>query len=237
MAAHDPVLRVQGLAARYGKIMALRDASLAIGEGEAVALLGANGSGKTTLLNTLCGFLPPSGGTVALDGASIAGLPPHLIFARGIVQVSQGRDLFPSMTVMDNLLLGAVRRRREGPAVEEIFSYFPRLAERQQQIVRTLSGGEQQMVAMGRALMSAPRILLLDEPSGGLAPRFVEEIGHIINRLKAQGRTMLLVEQNLALAASVADRFYILRDGETVDAGDAAALRHDRQHFARTYYL
>jgi branched-chain amino acid transport system ATP-binding protein len=237
LAAREPVLQVRGLAARYGKIAALRGASLEIGEGEAVALLGANGSGKTTLLNTLCGFLPPAGGTVSLAGEAIAGLPPHRIFRHGIVQVAQGRDLFPSMTVLDNLLLGAVRRRRPGPDVTEIFGYFPRLQERQMQIVRTLSGGEQQMVAMGRALMSAPRILLLDEPSGGLAPRFVEEIGNIINALKQQGRTMLLVEQNLALAAAVADRFYILRDGETVDSGDAAALRQDRQRFARTYYL
>jgi branched-chain amino acid transport system ATP-binding protein len=237
LAARDPVLLVQGLAARYGKIVALRNASLEIGEGEAVALLGANGSGKTTLLNTLCGFLPPTAGTISLAGEAIGGLPPHRIFQRGIVQVSQARDLFGSMTVLDNLLLGAVRRNRPGPAVTDIFGYFPRLQERQLQVVRTLSGGEQQMVAMGRALMSAPRILVLDEPSGGLAPRFVEEIGNIVNALKRQGRTMLLVEQNLALAAAVADRFYILRDGETVDSGDAAALRQDRRHFARTYYL
>jgi branched-chain amino acid transport system ATP-binding protein len=231
------VLRVQDLAAHYGKIAALRKASFEIGEGEAITLLGANGSGKTTLLNTLCGFLAPSSGTVSLAGEVINRLPPHRIFQRGIVQVSQGRDLFGSMTVLDNLLLGAVGRTRPGPDITEIFGYFPRLQERQSQIVRTLSGGEQQMVAMGRALMSAPRILLLDEPSGGLAPRFVEEIGNIINALKRQGRTMLLVEQNLALAAAVADRFYILRDGETVDSGDAAALRQDRRHFARTYYL
>ena len=237
MAVNDAVLRVQGLAARYGKIVALRNASLDIAEGEAVALLGANGSGKTTLLNTLCGFLPPSGGTVLLAGEPVGGLPPHRIFQRGIVQVAQGRDLFGSMTVLDNLLLGAVRRNRPGPDVSEIFRYFPRLQERQSQIVRTLSGGEQQMVAMGRALMSSPRILLLDEPSGGLAPRFVEEIGNIMKALKTQGRTMLLVEQNLALAAAVADRFYILRDGETVDSGDSAALRQDRRLFARTYYL
>ena len=237
MAVNDAVLRVQGLAARYGKIVALRNASLDIAEGEAVALLGANGSGKTTLLNTLCGFLPPSGGTVLLAGEPVGGLPPHRIFQHGIVQVPQGRDLFGSMTVLDNLLLGAVRRNRPGPDVSDIFLYFPRLQERQSQIVRTLSGGEQQMVAMGRALMSSPRILLLDEPSGGLAPRFVEEIGNIMKALKTQGRTMLLVEQNLALAAAVADRFYILRDGETVDSGDSAALRQDRRLFARTYYL
>ena len=237
MAARNTVLRVQGLAARYGKIVALRNASLDIAEGEAVALLGANGSGKTTLLNAICGFLPPASGTIALGENAIGGLPPHRVFQRGVVQVAQGRELFGSMTVLDNLLLGAVRRNRPGPKLDEIFGYFPRLQERQQQIVRTLSGGEQQMVAMGRALMSAPRLLLLDEPSGGLAPRFVEEIGNIMNALKRLGRTMLLVEQNLVLAAAVADRFYILRDGETVASGDGDALRQDRQSFARTYYL
>jgi branched-chain amino acid transport system ATP-binding protein len=237
LAAPEPVLTVRNLATRYGKIVALRDASIDIHEGEAVALLGANGAGKTTLLNAICGFLPHAGGTVSLQGTSIGGEAPHRIFQRGVVQVSQARDLFGTMTVLDNLLLGAVRRNRPGPDIEDIFGYFPRLKERQQQITRTLSGGEQQMVAMGRALMSAPRILLLDEPSGGLAPRFVEEIGNIMRSLKQQGRTMLLVEQNLALAAAVADRFYILRDGEIVASGDGAALRGDRREFARTYYL
>jgi branched-chain amino acid transport system ATP-binding protein len=234
---NDTLLRVQALSARYGKIVALRNASLEIAEGEAIALLGANGSGKTTLLNTLCGFLSPAAGSVTLAGEAVGGLPPHRIFQHGIVQVAQGRDLFGSMTVLDNLLLGAVKRNRPGPDVSEIFGWFPRLQERQSQIVRTLSGGEQQMVAMGRAMMSAPRILLLDEPSGGLAPRFVQEIGNIMKALKQRGSTMLLVEQNLALAAAVADRFYILRDGETVDSGDGAMLRQDRRQFARTYYL
>ena len=237
MAASEKVLRIEGLAARYGRMNVLGGVSLEIGAGEAVALLGANGSGKTTLLNTISGFLAPAGGLVLLDGEPITGLAPHRVFARGIVHVSQGRDLFGSLSVLDNLLLGAARRRRPGPRIEEIFGYFPRLHERRSQIVRTLSGGEQQMVAMGRALMSAPRILLLDEPSAGLAPRFVDEIGAIINRLKRAQSTMLLVEQNLKLAASVADRFYILRNGATVAAGDGAELRADRRTFARTYYL
>ncbi len=237
MAAPEPVLRVSGLAASYGKVAALRGASLAVGAGEAVALLGANGSGKTTLIKALCGFLSPSAGEVRLDGADITGLSPHRIFALGIVQVSQGRDLFGSLSVIDNLRLGAARRRRPGPEVEEMFAYFPPLRERRRQLVYTLSGGEQQMVAMGRALMSAPRILLLDEPSGGLAPRLVEEIGRIIDALKKAGRTMLLVEQNLKLAAMVADRFYIMRAGETVAEGEAAALREDPKAFAHAYYL
>lgn len=237
MAASEKVLRIEALAARYGRMNVLGSVSLEIGAGEAVALLGANGSGKTTLLNTISGFLAPVGGSVLLDGEPITGLAPHRVFARGIVHVSQGRDLFGSLSVLDNLLLGAARRRRPGPRIEEIFSYFPRLHERRSQIVRTLSGGEQQMVAMGRALMSAPRILLLDEPSAGLAPRFVDEIGAIINTLKRAQSTMLLVEQNLKLAAAVADRFYILRNGTTVAAGDGTELRADRRTFARTYYL
>lgn len=237
MAVSEPTLHVEQLAVRYGRMPALKGASLRVRAGEAVALLGANGSGKTTLLNAICGFVTPSEGRVSLADLPITGLPPHQIFARGIVQVSQGRDLFGSMSVHDNLLLGARYRRRPGPDMDEIFGYFPRLAERRDQIVRTLSGGEQQMVAMGRALMSAPHILLLDEPSAGLAPRFVQEIGAIINRLKAAQRTMLLVEQNLSLAASVADRFYVLRNGTTVAEGDGDELRSDRRAFARTHYL
>lgn len=237
MAAPESVLAITDLAASYGKVAALKRASLSIAAGEAVALLGANGSGKTTLLRTLCGFLAPTAGEVRLEGAAITSLPPHKIFALGIVQVSQGRDLFGSLTVIDNLRLGAARRRRPGPELTEVMEYFPRLRERQRQLVYTLSGGEQQMVALGRALMSAPKILLLDEPSGGLAPRIVEEIGHIANALKKKGTTMLLVEQNLKLAAMVADRFYILRDGETVDEGDAAVLKADQKTFAHTYYL
>ncbi len=237
MEAPEPVLAIASLAASYGKVAALKRASLVIGAGEAVALLGANGSGKTTLLRTLCGFLPPSGGEVRLDGVDITGLPPHKIFALGIVQVSQGRDLFGSLSVIDNLSLGAARRRRPGPEVEEVLASFPQLKERHRQLVTTLSGGEQQMVALARALVSAPKILLLDEPSGGLAPRLVEEIGRIINALKERGATMLLVEQNLKLAAAVADRFYILRDGKTVAEGEAAALRADPKTFAHAYYL
>jgi branched-chain amino acid transport system ATP-binding protein len=237
LAAPELVLAIAGLAASYGKVAALRCASLSIGAGEAVALLGANGSGKTTLLRTICGFLPPAGGEVKLDGVKITGLPPHKIFALGIVQVSQGRDLFGTLSVIDNLRLGAARRRRPGPELAAVLEYFPQLRQRQRQLVYTLSGGEQQMVALARALMSAPRILLLDEPSGGLAPRLVEEIGRIVNALKEKGATLLLVEQNLKLAAMVADRFYILRDGETVAEGDAAALKADQKTFAHAYYL
>ena len=233
MAPPDPLLRVRDLTVRYGKIVALQDLLLVVAAGEVVTLLGANGSGKTTLLNTLCGFLPAASGTITLDGERIDGLAPHRVFRRGIVQVSQGRDLFPDMAVIDNLRLGT----RGEPLLEKILACFPRLAERRAQRVRTLSGGEQQMVAIGRAMMSRPRILLLDEPSAGLAPRFVEEIGSIMHLLKQEGGTMLLVEQNLRLAASVADRFYILRDGRIMRDGEAGELREDHQAFARTYYL
>jgi len=235
LAAHDPVLRVQGLAARYGKIVALRNASLEIGEGEAVALLGANGSGKTTLLNTLCGFLPPTAGTMSLAGEAIGGLPPHRVFQRGIVQVSQARDLFGSMTVLDNLLLGAVRRNRPGPAVTDIFGYFPRLQERQLQVVRTLSGGEQQMVAMGRALMARPRLLCMDEPSMGLAPIFVEQVFDIIQEINRQGTTIFMVEQNANMALSIANRAYVLQTGAVVLSGAADELR--RNPLIREAYL
>jgi len=224
LAARDPVLLVQGLAARYGKIVALRDASLEIGEGEAVALLGANGSGKTTLLNTPCGFLAPTAGTMSLAGEAIGGLPPHRIFQRGIVQVSQARDLFGSMTVLDNLLLGAVRRDREGPAVADIFGYFPRLHERQLQIVRTLSGGEQQMVAIARGLMSDPEILIIDELSLGLAPVVVYQLLATLKRLKQAGLTILLVEQNVHLALALSDYAYVVAEGRIFTEGRPAEL-------------
>jgi branched-chain amino acid transport system ATP-binding protein len=234
----DRLLDIDGLAVRYGKRRALEGVSFGIRRGEVVTLLGANGAGKTTVLNAICGFLPLSAGRVTLDGAAVQGMAPHVLVRRGISQVSQGRDLFGAMSVLDNLRLG--RRPHQGPddaALERIFATFPRLQERRAQRVSTLSGGEQQMVAIGRALMAAPRILLLDEPSAGLAPRFVHEIGVIMRGLRDAGATMLLVEQNLGLAADVADRFYILRDGRIVHEGGGEELRHDHRAFARTYYL
>jgi branched-chain amino acid transport system ATP-binding protein len=234
----EPLLAVRDLTVRYGKSVALQDLSLSIREREVVTLLGANGAGKTTLLNTISGFLKPVSGGIQMRGEVIEQEPPHKVFRRGIVQVSQARDLFPSLSVIDNLTLGATNVPGPHDAdLERVLGYFPRLAERKKQQVRTLSGGEQQMVAIGRALMGRPKILLLDEPSGGLAPRFVQEIGNIVNALKQAGSTMLLVEQNMALALGVADRFYILRAGTIVHQGGASELGSNYAALATEYYL
>ena len=238
MDSNSPVLSIERVTARYGKSEALRGVSLQVRDSEVVALLGANGAGKTTLLNLVSGFIRPASGEVRLQGAPIGGQKPYQVFRRGVVQVSQGRDIFPAMTVQDNLELGAVARRDGGPAdLQRVYDYFPRLAERRGQRAGTLSGGEQQMLAIGRALMGRPRILLLDEPSGGLAPRFVQEIGRIMRALKESGSTMLIVEQNVALALGVADRYYILRGGEMVREGVPADLGSDYAEVARSYYL
>ena len=238
MGTPEPLLAVRELTVRYGKSVALQDLSLEVGEREVVTLLGANGAGKTTLLNTISGFLKPVSGGITLRGEAIEQEPPHKVFRRGIVQVSQARDLFPSLSVIDNLTLGATNvPGSHDEDLARVLAYFPRLAERKKQQVRTLSGGEQQMVAIGRALMGRPKILLLDEPSGGLAPRFVQEIGNIVNALKQAGSTMLLVEQNMALALGVADRFYILRNGTIVHRGGAAELGSNYADLATEYYL
>ena len=232
------MLSLDNVSARYGKADALRGVSLQVEEGEVVALLGANGAGKTTLLNMISGFINPVAGRIQLHGVQIGGQKPYRVFRRGVVQVSQARDLFPAMTVKDNLELGAATRDEDCSAdLAQVFEYFPRLNERLEQRVGTLSGGEQQMVAIGRALMGRPKILLLDEPSGGLAPRFVDEIGRIMRTLKDKGSTMLIVEQNIALALKVADRFYILRDGQVVRTGVPAELGTDYSDIARNYYL
>jgi branched-chain amino acid transport system ATP-binding protein len=238
LASADALLSVKGLSYRYGKAAALRDVSLDVRPGEVVALLGANGAGKTTLINLVSGFLKPEAGDIYMQGEPIGGLPPSKVFRHGVVQVSQGRDLFPAMSVRDNLELGAVTRKDDIAAdLEQVCGYFPRLRERYAQKVATLSGGEQQMVAIARALMGRPRILLLDEPSGGLAPKFVDAIGQIMGMLKTRGATMLIVEQNLALALGHADRYYILRDGALAGAGTPAELGQDYAAIARNYYL
>ena len=230
-------LRVAGLVAGYGGVPVLRGVGFHVDAGEVVTLLGANGSGKSTALNTISGFLAPIAGRIDLDGQAVAGRPPHRIFRLGIVQVSQGRDLFPDMSVEDNLALGAAVRGDAAASLPEVYAVFPRLAERRRQRVRTMSGGEQQMVAIGRALMSRPKLLLLDEPSGGLAPRFVDEIGGIIGRLKDAGTTMLMVEQNVRLAFRLADRFIVLRDGRIAEAGRVADLAGAYDDVVRRIYL
>jgi branched-chain amino acid transport system ATP-binding protein len=177
-------------------------------------------------------------GSIALDGKEIAGDPPHRVFRKGVVQVSQARDLFPDMTVEDNLRLGAWARTAGSAArLDEVYGYFPRLAERRRQMAGFLSGGEQQMAAIGRALMSAPAVLLLDEPSGGLAPAFVEEIGGIMRDLKRRGVTMMLVEQNLKFARSIADRFLILRDGRVAQRHDVSDRGLSDEEIVKSIYL
>jgi branched-chain amino acid transport system ATP-binding protein len=223
----EALLTARGIVAGYPGKQILFGVDLEAREGEVVALLGANGSGKSTLLNTISGFVRPSAGSVRLEGIELAGAPPHRIFRHGIVQVSQARDLFPEMTVEENLRLGAVVRKGPREASEaretieaDVLARFPRLAEKRGRPVALLSGGEQQMVAIGRALMARPRLMLLDEPSGGLAPLLVQEIAAIMKALKARGTTMVIVEQNITLALAVADRFLILRDGRVVERHD-----------------
>lgn len=239
MATPEPLLQVEGLHVSYGTKEVLHGIDYRVSEHEVVAVLGANGSGKSTSLNTISGLVAPGGGRIFFDGTDITGLPAHRIFRLGVVQVSQSRDLFPFLSVEHNLRLGAVIRNRGGieEQLERVFAYFPRLEERRRQQARTLSGGEQQMVAIGRAVMARPRLLLLDEPSSGLAPRFINEIGSIIQALKDDGATMLMVEQNLALAFKVADRFIILRDGVVSDGGFVKSLEGDHDDIVRTIYL
>lgn len=235
----NPVLAVHDLHVAFGPRPVLRGASFAVRPNECLTLLGANGSGKSTALNAICGLVRPRAGSVKFAGAELAGLPPHRVFSLGIAQVSQTRDLFADLSVLDNLRLGAMRRGRAvaSARLEDVFEYFPRLAERRRQACRTLSGGEQQMVAIGRALMSDPRVLLLDEPSGGLAPEFCAEIAGIIDRLKTGGVTLLMVEQNLNMAFRAADRFIVLRDGRVVDGGDARAMAGDHEAIVKNIYL
>jgi branched-chain amino acid transport system ATP-binding protein len=230
-------LQIVDLVAGYGHNVVLRGVSLQVNHGEIVALLGANGSGKSTVLNTISGFLKPTQGTVHLDQESITGIPPHKTFRAGVVQVSQARDLFGDLTVEQNLKLGSIIQGDEALGLRQAFDYFPRLSDRYDQQVNTMSGGEQQMVAVGRALMSQPRMLLLDEPSGGLSPLFVKEIGEITVRMKADGVTMLLVEQNLRLALEISDRYLILRDGKVIDGGSTDNLEGSHDDIVRTIYL
>ncbi len=239
MATHDSLLSVKGLHVSYGTKEVLRGIDYSVSEGEVVAVLGANGSGKSTSLNTISGFVAPTAGSIVFDGTDITELPAHRIFRLGVIQVSQSRDLFPGLTVEHNLRLGATVRNRDAAEeqLDRVFKYFPRLSERRRQHARTLSGGEQQMVAIGRAVMGKPRLLLLDEPSGGLAPQFINEIGSIIRALKDDGATMLMVEQNLALAFKVADRFIILRDGVVSDGGFVKSLEGNHDDIVRTIYL
>lgn len=219
--ADENLLVADSLIAGYPGKRILHGVSFTVRRGEVVTLLGANGSGKSTAMNTISGFVKTSEGRITLAGQEITNLPPHKIFQHGVAQVSQARDLFPDMSVEDNLRLGASRRKvDEESLLADVLGRFPRLRERLAQPVRQMSGGEQQMVAIGRALMSDPILLLLDEPSGGLAPKFVMEIAEILEATKAAGMTILMVEQNIKLALKVADRFLVLKAGQVSERGD-----------------
>lgn len=224
------MLEVVGVSTYYGQIQALKGVSLRVNEGEIVTLIGANGAGKTTLLNTICGVLPARRGDIIWDGKHITRLPPERVVKLGISHVPERRQVFGEMTVKDNLILGAYHRfgKEKSSTVnrdlETVYEIFPILKEREKQLAGTLSGGQQQMLAVGRGLMSNPRLLLLDEPSLGLAPMLVREIMHIVSELRTRGTTVLLIEQNARAALRVADRGYLIETGNIVLEGSAAAL-------------
>ena len=221
------MLKVENLSVHYGMIQAVRDVSFEVNEGEVVSLIGANGAGKTTILRTLSGLVRPSSCRIEFLGQEIQKMPAQKIVASGLSQVPEGRHVFPGLTVLENLEMGAFlkKNREENQAnLKKVFSRFPRLEERKNQDAATLSGGEQQMLAMGRALMSTPKLLLLDEPSMGLAPIFIQEIFDIIQDIQKQGTTVLLIEQNANKALAIADRGYVLETGKIVLSGTGKEL-------------
>jgi branched-chain amino acid transport system ATP-binding protein len=227
------MLEVRDLTAGYGHLRVLRGLSLDVPAGGVVALLGGNGAGKTTTMHVLAGLMPASGGEIRLKGESIRGLASNRIFARGMTLVAQGRQLFPEMTVRENLEMGALAaptRRETAKLADEVFDLFPRLRQRVDNRAASLSGGEQQMLATGRALMSRPSLLLLDEPTTGLAPIIVHELGRILKRLNQKGLTILVVEQNVQMALKLADTVYVMRNGQVVlhapasEVGDSAEM-------------
>ena len=221
------MLKVENLSVHYGVIEAVKNVSFEVNEGEVVTLIGANGAGKTSILRTISGLVRPSSGTISFLGNEIQKVPARKIVADGLSQVPEGRHVFAGLTVMENLEMGAFLRnnREENQAnLKKIFARFPRLGERKNQDAATLSGGEQQMLAMGRALMSQPKLLLLDEPSMGLAPIFIQEIFDIFQDIQKQGTTVLLIEQNANKALAIADRGYVLETGKVVLSGTGKEL-------------
>ena len=221
-----PLLDVQALHAGYGRMEVLRGVSLVVQAGEIVALLGSNGAGKSTLNNTLSGLVPARAGRVRFDGADLTGARPRDIVRAGLIQVPEGRRIFPNLSVRENLELGSFARARERRArnLERVYATFPRLAERRTQLAGTMSGGEQQMLAIGRGLMAEPRLLILDEPSLGLSPLLVEELFALVARLHAEGLAVLLVEQNVGQSLDIAGRAYVLENGALRFEGTPAAL-------------
>ena len=231
------LLELQDVEVAYGDLPALRGVSLGVEEGETLSVVGANGAGKTTMLRAISGLLRPHAGRILLDGARLDQMPSHVIVARGVVQVPEGRKIFPGLTVKENLELGsyvAAARAHRRQSLERVLGLFPRLAERQRQAAGTMSGGEQQMLAIGRALMARPRILMLDEPSLGLAPIIVQEIFRIIAEINRLGTTVLLVEQNTRQALSLSRRGYVLENGRIALEGSGAELLGN-EHVRRAY--
>lgn len=225
------LLDIKDLKVSYGKIEAIKGISLNVGQGEIVTLVGANGAGKTTLLKTISGILKPSAGVISFEGKDIKSIAPHNRVLAGLCQAPEGRGIFPGMTVLENLEMGKYSRPEWKKELQEdldrVYTLFPRLKERQGQAGGTLSGGEQQMLSIGRALMSRPRLLLLDEPSMGLAPMFIQQIFKIIREIQTQGVSILLVEQNAAQALSCANRAYIMETGNIVKEGSGKELLND----------
>jgi branched-chain amino acid transport system ATP-binding protein len=233
------MLELRDVVTYYGPIPALKGISLSVGQGEIVCLLGGNASGKSTTMKTILGVVRPHRGSVSFEDARIDGLPPQAIVRRGIALVPEARRLFARMTVLENLAMGAYTRRGTAAAEleedrERVFMLFPRLAERAQQLAGTMSGGEQQMLAIGRALMARPRLLLMDEPSMGLSPAFVDQVFDIIQTINRQGVTILVVEQNAVVALGIANRGYVLQNGRMV-AADTAATLLAADHIRRAY--
>ena len=224
------LLELTGVDAFYARIKALNGVSLTVDRGEIVALIGSNGAGKTTTLRTISGLMHPAAGSIMFDGRDISNTPPHRVVELGICQAPEGRRLFQRLTVQDNLEMGAYSRRdRAGirDSLEKVFTLFPRVKERRNQLAGTLSGGEQQMVAIARALMARPKLLCMDEPSMGLSPAFVDQVFDIIKEINRQGTTIFVVEQNANMALSIATRGYVLQTGQVVLSGTAQSLREN----------
>ncbi len=231
------MLNIENLGVKYGAFHALRDVSLSIPEGKVVSIVGANGAGKTTLINTISGLLRPAGGRIVFDGRHLERMEGHAIAALGIAQVPEGRKLFPDMSVYENLMLGGyipLARARRAETMEEVFQLFPILRQRRGQLARTLSGGEQQMLAIGRAIMMRPRLMMFDEPSLGLAPLLVRAIFESIGHLKGRGMTILLVEQNVRQSLQIADYAYVLETGRIVIEGAGREVM-DNEHTQKAY--
>ena len=221
------MLELKGVNAGYGSFQALFDISLEVNAGEAVAVIGPNGAGKTTLMRVISGMTAPFSGSLSMEGQSLTAIPPHEIVERGVAHVPENRRLFPGMSVEDNLKLGAfcpTARGKVAQSLDFVYELFPRMKERRTQLAGTMSGGEQQMCAIGRAIMSGPKLLLMDEPSAGLAPVVVQQVFGLVRRIREEGYTVLIVEQNVQQVLKVADRAYLLEAGQLIDSGNAAEL-------------